>query len=91
MDDDKKECWNCRWYSPAYTKGCHRFDRRDFGMCRHEKIVQKHDRCGKWTYNTDFHKHVSQAVRREAALKTLNELLQQLAELSQILAERFEE
>lgn len=87
MEKCKKECFNCRWYSPAYTKGFHRFDKQSFGTCRRDKIVQKHDSCAQWQYNTETNKKTGKALRRSVSFKALNEILQHLSEINQILQE----
>lgn len=90
MEENKKACWNCRWYSPAYTKGYHRFDKRDFGMCRHAKCVQKNECCAEWQYNTRINGQITSQLRKQAALKALKEILEHLTEIGQILKEEYD-
>lgn len=87
MEEDKKACWNCRWYSAAYTKGYHRFDKQNFGMCRHDKCVQKNECCAAWQYNTRANMNVKRQMRRQISLKALKDVLEHLSEISQILKE----
>ena len=92
MENSKKKCYICRWYKAAYTKGFWKFDKQNTGYCvKYNKIVEKHESCEKWQYNTDTNRHIGRYIRKEACLKALYETLQTLAQITQFIEEEHEE
>ena len=87
MQEKQKECFACGNYQAYYRKGFCYFDKENFGFCtRHKKIVNKHESCECWRNNC----HV-RGLRKAICYKKLDEILSNLSEIKQILAEEQEE
>ncbi len=92
MEEQKKKCYHCRWYKAAYTKGFWQFEKQNTGYCtKSGNIVEKHESCTKWEYNTDSNRKIGRYIRKETCLKALYETLQTLAQITQFLEEEHEE
>lgn len=86
MERKDKACWNCREYKPYYTKGYCCFDKQDIGQCKQTKsTVDKHHVCAFWQSKPYFR------YQKEAALRSLNEILEQLVQTRQIIEEDIKE
>ena len=87
MAEVKKECWSCNFYRPYYTMGYCRFDKQDLGYCSRskEQVADKHNTCGLWCRN-----HWSRSMRKQVALRSLLEILQNLEHVRIILEEEHE-
>lgn len=83
-----KECYNCRFYRPLYTKGFCQFDKLDYGFCRaqNDMRVEKHGTCE--LYQRNFR---SVGRRKAVALKKLVEAEEDLHVIRQILSEEWED
>ncbi len=89
MDEKKKckECFNCGYYSPYYTKGYNQFSKAHEGHCRQKrKTVGKHESCEIWASV----KYRYNSFSKRAAEKALNEILDNLCEIRQIIEEQSE-
>jgi len=85
--EEIKFCYNCNHYKPYYTKGYFKFDRCDIGNCSQRKdTVEKHETCECYTRRS----HISYN-KKGAALATIKEHIDLLAEIKQILEEDDEE
>ncbi|MDE6059707.1 MAG: hypothetical protein K2G44_06700 [Clostridia bacterium] len=86
-NEKKKECYACGNYKPYYTKGFCYFDKEKFGFCtKCKKIVNKHENCEYW--RNIYH---LKGLRKAICYKKLDEILSNLSEIKQILAEEAEE
>ena len=84
---ENKYCYNCRLYSPYYTKGNIKFDRCDIGRCgKTRTTVERHESCEFFSF-----KYYSRVDRKQAALTALTEHVNALSEIKQILEEDDEE
>ena len=86
MDEKEtpKECLNCGYYSPYYTKGYFRFTKTGTGFCmRSRKITEKHGNCENWK-NMQYH---HSPFNKPSTEIVLNSILVQLAEIKQIMEE----
>lgn len=83
-----KECWSCDKFKAYYTKGQLRFDKQNCGYCtEHEVIIKdKHKVCDYWVSN-----EIRRLVRNRVVLKSLTQLIDNLIELKQIIADEQEE
>lgn len=88
MENEKKKvCYACGNYKPYYTKGFCYFDKEKFGRCtKHDKIVKNHESCECWKNNYHL-----KDLRKAVCYKKLDQLLSNLSEIKQILAEEAEE
>ncbi len=85
--EGNKNCYNCYYYKPYYTKGYLQFDRCDIGKCmKRKETVDKHDTCECYVRNSypSFNK-------KTVALMAIKGHIDLLAELKQILEEDDEE
>ncbi len=83
-----KECWNCKYYRPFYTKGFCEFSKHKIGYCRdkNEIILDKHKSCDCWRNDS-----VIRNMRQVVAIKKIDEMQNCLVEIRQILAEEKQE
>lgn len=80
---EEKHCYGCKYNIPYYIKGYKQFDRCDIGLCSKAKTtVERHGACEK--FESMYYARVS---RKQAALQTLAEHINVLAEIKQILDE----
>lgn len=82
-ENNGRKCVQCRYFYRYYTKGVHRFERTDFGLCRRrQNIVIKNDGCGCWEFNGR-----RQYLSKRAAKSMLYEILEELSAVRQIMQE----
>lgn len=87
MKDERKECWNCKFFNYYYTKGLTFFNRESFGFCKkNRRLCDNHETCDLWEY-----KFEKRNTRKEATLTQLPIVLEKLAQLEQILIEEYED
>ena len=78
-----RRCVLCRYFYRYYTKGIHRFERTDLGICRRrQNIVNKGDGCDCWEFNGR-----RQYLSKRAAKNMLYEILLELSSVRQIMQE----
>ncbi len=83
MENSGNVCGNCRYFNAYYTKGVSKFEIQKIGRCAlFEKDLDKYAHCSAWQSNEQRLK-TQQAV----AKKELSALLEQTAQLRQILEE----
>lgn len=84
---DNKQCLNCSFYEPYYTKGLYgNFYKKDIGLCRkHFKTVVPNESCNKWCFELPYRN-----TRKEMAIRTIPEIMTKLAAIEEILKEELE-
>ena len=83
MERKNKACWNCWYFKAYYTKGWCHFDKEPNGYClKQKKITDKHEVCEVWHSNQNCRK-----LRKKIAIRKLEELADDIAEIRQILFE----
>ena len=86
MKEENKKCWSCYKFKAYYTKGFSCFDKQKNGYCTlHDKITDNQDCCEMWRYS-----QLSRTVRKDAAIKSLTEILERLTVIEQIIKEEYE-
>lgn len=77
----KKECWNCRYYSTYYSKTFTGLYKEKFGRCaQSNSIVTNH--CEKWD-----NKYPVEKRRKVAAISALVDITETLKIIKQILTD----
>lgn len=81
-----RECWNCGSFSVYYTKSYKGFDRKKTGYCKKlNNMTNINETCYLWNSNDDYRK-----TRKLICLETLNEMANNISEITQILREEKE-
>ncbi|MBQ8657955.1 MAG: hypothetical protein IJ506_02370 [Clostridia bacterium] len=87
MERKDKACWNCGNYKAYYTKGFCNFDKLNYGHCKYlNKQVDKHEKCENWKSSYRY-----RGMRKTVAMRSLDEIFNQIVEIRQILFEEQEE
>lgn len=81
------ECCNCHYYRAYYFKGYTRFERQMHGYCiNRQREVSNHESCTSWCRN-----QMRRNIRKKVLVRALNDMISDIAEISQILCEDREE
>ena len=87
MEKKNKVCWNCGKFKAYYEKGFSRFYKTDVGVCVLKKeIVEKHGECEGWC-----NRYKMRRLRKKCVIRTLNEIVVDIAAIRQIFEEEDEE
>lgn len=88
MSGKIRECWNCSSYRAYYTKGFCQFDKQRAGLCcrRTQTVEDKHQSCEFWRSTVKL-----KNLRKQIAIKKLNEILESMLQIKQIFSEEKEE